>query len=141
MIQLTFGHVDVGKKSFGESVVAFSLAGYLSSPSVTSLKIEIAFDADSDKTLLPNGEVLLHAAAGNIRRSKKQRYSTSRNVVLLPTFLMKAAILHGELDTCELLKIFSHSVTKWVKEEETTSEADEDNNNNSIITIEAEDTK
>ena len=35
-IQLTFGHVAVGNKSLGESVVAFALVGDLSSPSVTS---------------------------------------------------------------------------------------------------------
>ena len=38
-IQLTFGHTAVGNKSLGESVVAFTLACDLSSPSVISLKI------------------------------------------------------------------------------------------------------
>ena len=38
-IQLTFGHVAVGNKSLGEYVVAFALAGDLSSHSVISLKI------------------------------------------------------------------------------------------------------
>ena len=50
----------------GESVVAFALAGDLSSPSVISLNIEIAFAADGDKIRLPIAEVLLCAAASNL---------------------------------------------------------------------------
>ena len=42
-IQLVFGHVAVGNKSLGESVVAFALAGDLGSPSVISFNLEIAF--------------------------------------------------------------------------------------------------
>ena len=45
-IQLKFGHTDVGNKSLGESVVAFDLAGNLSSPSVISFNTEIAFATD-----------------------------------------------------------------------------------------------
>ena len=74
-------------------------------------------------------------------RSKKQRDWTPRNAVLLPPFLMEAAILHGESDTGKILNIFAHSISGWEKEEETTSEADEDNEENSVITIEAEDAK
>ena len=65
-IQLTFGHKVVGNKSLGESAVAFSVAGDLSSPSVISFNIEIAFAADGDKIRLPIAEVLLRAAAGNL---------------------------------------------------------------------------
>ena len=65
-IHLTFGHAVVGNKYLGESVVAFSLAVYLSSSSVISLKIEIAFSADGDKIHLPIAEVLLCAAAGDL---------------------------------------------------------------------------
>ena len=72
-IQLTFSHTAVGNNSLGESVVAFSLAGDLSSPSVISLKIKIAFSADGDKIRLPIAEVLLCAAASDLTRSKKQR--------------------------------------------------------------------
>ena len=53
-VQLTFGHAAVGNKSLGESVVAFTLAGDLISPSVVSLKIDITFAADGDKIRLPN---------------------------------------------------------------------------------------
>ena len=42
-IQLMFGHTAVGNNSLGESVVAFALAGDLSSPSVISFNIKIAF--------------------------------------------------------------------------------------------------
>ena len=94
-IQLTFGHVSVGNKSLGESVVAFALAGDLSSPSVISLKIEISFAADGDKIRLPIAEVLLRAAASDLTKSKKQRDWTPHNAVLLPPFLTEAAILHG----------------------------------------------
>ena len=72
-IQLTFGHAAVGNKSLGVSVVAFSLAGDIRSPSIISLKIEIAFAMDGDKIRLPISEVLLCAAAVNLARSKKQR--------------------------------------------------------------------
>ena len=69
--QLTFGHTAVGNKSLGESVVAFALAGDLRSPSVISLKIDIAFAADNDKIRLLIAEVLLCAAVSNLTQSKK----------------------------------------------------------------------
>ena len=72
-IQLTFGHTAVGNKSLGESVVVFSLAGDLSSPSVISFNIEIAFAADNDKICLPIVEFLLRAAAVDLTRSKNKR--------------------------------------------------------------------
>ena len=104
-IQLTFGHAAVGNKSLGESVVAFALAGDLSSPSVISFNIEISFAADGKNILLLIAEVLIRAAAGDLAQSKKQRDWTSRNAVLLPKFLTEAAILHGESDAGELLKV------------------------------------
>ena len=64
--QLTFIHMAVGNKSLVESVVTFALAGNLSSPSVISFTIKIAFAADGDKIRLPIAEVLLRAAAGNL---------------------------------------------------------------------------
>ena len=70
-IQLTFGHAAVGNKSLGESVVAFSLMGDLSSSSLVLFNIEIAFAADGDKIRLPIAEVLLCAAAGNLTQLKK----------------------------------------------------------------------
>ena len=101
--------------------MAFDLAEDISSPSVVSLKIDIAFAADGDKICLLITEVLLHAAASDLARSKNQRDWTLRNAVLLPPFLTEDAILHGELDTGELLKIFARSITEWAKEEETAS--------------------
>ena len=67
-----FGHTTVGNNPLGESVVAFALVVYLSSPYVVSLKIEITFAVDGDTIRLPIAEVLLRAAAGNLARSKKQ---------------------------------------------------------------------
>ena len=116
-IQLTFFHADVGNKSFGKSVVAFAIAVNLSSPSVISLKIEIAFAADSNKIRLTIAEVLLRSAAGNLARSKNQRDWTLRNAVLLPPFLVEAAILDAESDAGDLLKIFARSITEWAKGE------------------------
>ena len=72
-IQLTFGHAAVGNKSLGESIVDFSLAGNLSSPSVISLKTEIAFATDGNKINILIVEVLLCAATGDLTRCKKQR--------------------------------------------------------------------
>ena len=110
-IWLTFGHAAVVNKSLGESVVAFALAGNLSSPSLISLKIEIYFAADNKKIRLPIAEVLLCAAAGVLSHSKNQRDWTLHNAVLLLTFLTEAVILHGESDTSEILKIFTRSIT------------------------------
>ena len=52
--------------------MSFALADDLSSLSVISFNIEIAFAADGDKIHLPIVEFLLRAAAGNLARSKKK---------------------------------------------------------------------
>ena len=140
-VQLTFGHGAIVKKSLGESVVDFALSGDLSSPYVISLKIDIAFSADGDKIRIPIAEFLLRAATGNLAHLKKQRDWTPRNAVLLPPFITEAAILHGELEAGELLKIFSRSITEWAKKGETSRGEDDDNGKDSIITINAEDEK
>ena len=140
-IQLTFDHAAIGIKSLGESVVAFAVAIDLSSLFVISLKIEITFAVDGNKIRLPIAEVVLRAASGNLARSKKQRYWTPCNIVLLPPFLIDVVILHRESDVGKILWIFAHPITEWTKEGENTSKADEDNDEYSIITIEAEDTK
>ena len=139
--QLTFGHTAVGNNSLGESVVAFTLAGNLSSPSVISLKIKIAFAPDGDKIHLPIAEVLLRAAAGDLARSKKQRDWTSLNAVLLPPFLTEAEILHGESDAGELLNIFARSITEWASDADFSIEADEANDDDIVVTIEAAESK
>ena len=105
----------IGNKSLGESVEAFSLAVDLSSPSVISLKIEIAFSIDSDKIRLPIVEVLHRPATGILACSKKQRVWTPRNAVLLPPFLFETAILHEESDKGEILKIFVRNITDGAK--------------------------
>ena len=134
-----FGHAAIGNKSHGESVVIFSLAVDLRSPSVISLKIEIAFAVDGDKTRLPIAEVLLYATASNLARPKKQREWTLHNSVLLPPFFTEAVILHGESDAGKIVNIFTRSIMEWAKEGENASEADDDNDEESVITIEAED--
>ena len=84
------------------------------------MKIEIAFAADGEKICLPIAEFLLRAAAGNFVQSKKQRYWTPRNAFLLPPFLTKDVILHGESDAGKLLNISARSITEWAKDEDTT---------------------
>ena len=108
-----FGHADVGNKSLGESVVAFSRAVDLSSPSVISLHIEIAFAVDGDKIRLPIAEVLLCATAGDLDRLKNHRDWIPRNAVLLPPFLTENAILHRDSNAGKILKIFARSITDW----------------------------
>ena len=50
--QLTFAHVTVGNKSFGESVMAFDLAGNQDPPSAVSINIDIAFVIEGNKQLI-----------------------------------------------------------------------------------------
>ena len=119
----------------------FALAGDLSSPSVISFNIEIAFVTDGENIHLLIAEVLLRAAAGNLARSKKQRNWNSRNTVLLPPFLTEAAILQGELDVGKLLKIFARSITEWASDADYSSKADEANENDSVVTIKAAEAK
>ena len=69
-IQLTFGHSTVGNKSLGETIQAFALAGDLSSPSVISFNLEIAFAPEGEKIRLPIMEGLLRAAAGDLKGTK-----------------------------------------------------------------------
>ena len=106
-----------------------------------SLKIEIDFSADGDKTRLTVAEVLLRAATGNLVRSEKQRDWTLRNAVLLLPFLTEAPILRGKLIAGELLNVFARSIMDWAKEEDTTSEADEANDDDIVVTIKAKDVK
>ena len=122
-IQLTFCHTAVVNKSLGESVRAFAFAGDLSSRSVILFNIKIAFAADGKKIRLLIVEVLFGAADGNLAQSKKQRNWTSCNAVLLPSFLTEAAILDGELDAGELLKIFARSITEWASDSDPSSKA------------------
>ena len=67
---------------------------------------------------------------------KKHRDWPSRNVVLLPPLLIDAAILHGETDAGELLKIFARSITEWASDAAPPSEADEASGDDSVVTVE-----
>ena len=71
-VQLIFVLAAVANKFLGNPVVDFALAGDLSSSSVISLKIYIAFTADSDKVFLPIAKVILRAAASNLAHLKNQ---------------------------------------------------------------------
>ena len=82
-------------------------------------------------------EVLLRAAAGDIACSKKQRVWQSLNDVLLPPFLTEVAILHGESDVGELLKIFARLITEWSSDVAPPSEAVEASNDDSVVTVES----
>ena len=77
-------HASVENTPLREYVVAFALEGSLNSPSVVSININISFTMDGDKIRLLIPEVLLHAAAGNLARSKNRHYWKPRKAVLLP---------------------------------------------------------
>ena len=140
-IQLTFSQAAVGNKSLGESIVAFALADDPSSPSIILFNIEIAFATDSKNICLLIVEFLLCSGASDPARSKKQRNWTSCNAILLPKFSTYAAILHGDSNTGELLKIFARSIKDWTSDADPLSEANKARDNGSILTIEAAEAK
>ena len=117
-VQLTFSKASVGNKSLGESVASFPLTGSLDSPSAVSIDVMIAFSMDSNKIRLLIAEILLRASAGDLARSKKQRYWTPRNAVLLLPFLTEAKILDVKTSVEEFFKIFTRSITERLEEEE-----------------------
>ena len=102
-----------------------------------SFNLKIAFAPEGEKTRLPITDVLLRAAAGDLKVSKKQQDWQSLNAVLLPPFLTEVAILHGESDTGELLNIFAQSITKWALDTAPPIEADEASDDDSVVTVEA----
>ena len=89
------------------------------------------------KIRLPITEVLLCVAVGDLNGSKKKRNWQSLNAFLLPPFQTEVAILHGELDAGELLKIFAQSITEWTSDTAPPSEADEASDDDSVVTVEA----
>ena len=117
-VQLTFAHVSVGNKSLTGSVVAFTLAGSLNSPSVVLIDVNIDFATDCDKICLPVTEVLLHSIAGNLTRLKKQQDWTPRNAVLHPQFVTEAEIINRGSDRGGILKSSARSVIERVEEGE-----------------------
>ena len=68
-VQLTFGHSTAGNKCLGEYLQAFALAGDLGSPYVISFNLEVAFAPEGEKICLLITEVLLRAAAGDLKGS------------------------------------------------------------------------
>ena len=111
-IHATYVHVSVGNNSLGETVTAFYLTGSLKAPTVFLVDIEHAFAGDGNKICLLTTEVLLLAATGKLAKSKKLREWTSRNAVLLLTFLTEIALTNGETAAEALLNIFSKRINK-----------------------------
>ena len=140
-VQLTFDHTTVGNKSLGKYVVAFALAGDLSSTYVVSIKMDIDFATDGNNIRLLIKEVLLRSATGDLARSKKQQDQTPHNAVLLPPLLTEVAIRHGMSDEGELLKTFARSITEWAKKGEPSTGEDDDNKKYSKGGVVAEDEK
>ena len=137
--QLTFVHASVGNKYLREFVAAFVLAGSLNSTYVISIDINIAFATDSDNIRLPITKVCVCDTAANLVQSKKQQDWTPRNAVLLPPFIIEAAILEKGGDAGELLKIFSCSVTERAEEgEEVGGDDNDDDKKESKGGLEAE---
>ena len=81
---------------------------------------------DSEKIRLSVAEVILHAAGGNLARSKKQHNWTPINSFLLLPFLMEAEIIDGETTAEELFKIFARSITEISEEGEDDDEEEND---------------
>ena len=63
---------------------------------VVLIDIERAFAGDGNNTRLPTTEVFLCTASGELAKSKKIRYWTDRNAVLLPTLLTDIVLPNGE---------------------------------------------
>ena len=55
--------------------------------------------------------------------------------------MTEAAIVHGESNAGELLKIFAQSITEWASDAAPSSEANEASDNNSVVTVEAAEAK
>ena len=52
-----------------------------------------------------------------------------------------AAILHGESDASELLKIFAYSITEWASDADSLIKANEASDDDIVVTIEAVEAK
>ena len=111
-IQATYAYASVGNKPLGETVTAFSLAVSLEAPTVVSIDIKCDFSGNGDMIRPPTKEVLLFATAGNLAKSKKLRDWTSRNAVLIPTFLTEIALTDKETSAEALLKISAERINK-----------------------------
>ena len=74
------------------------------------IDIERAFARDGNNIRLPTTEVFLCTASVELAKSKKIRYWTDRNAVLLPTFLTDIVLTVGETTAEALVKIFSKRI-------------------------------
>ena len=110
-VQLMFTHTSVGNKDLGGSVSVFFLAGSLDSPTVVLIDSDISLAISSDNICLPIFEVLLCDASRKRARYKKHSYWTPCYAVLIPPFLMEAAIHGGETSAEDLLNIFVRNIT------------------------------
>ena len=90
----------------------------------SNLNAVTTFVIAGNKILLPITYVLLCSVSENFTTSEKQRDWALLNAVLLPPFLTETAILDGETNAEDILKIFVHGITDRAEEEE------EDNRDN-----------
>ena len=71
---------------------------------------DIAFANAGDNIRIPIAGVILGATAGDLKRSKKQRYWVALNTILLPPFLTEAAILDGKTAVTNHFKVLSKCI-------------------------------
>ena len=109
-IQVTHSHASIENKSLGKTVTTFALKGSVVAPTVISIDIERAFARGGKNIRLLTTEVLLRDGAGELAKSKKIRYWTSRNAVFLPPFLTEKVLADRETAAEVLLKIFTESI-------------------------------
>ena len=104
-IQVTYAHTFIGNKYLGKMVTALILVGYLEAPTAVLIDAEHAFAGYGKKIRIPMTDVLLRAAAANLDKSKKLRYWTSRNAILILPFLTDSVVADRETTAEALLKI------------------------------------
>ena len=66
--------------------------GSLKTPIVVSIDIKRDFASDGNNIRIPKMEVLFRSATSNLEKSKKLHDWTSRNAILLLTFLIDTVV-------------------------------------------------
>ena len=73
-IQVTYGHMSVGKNALEETINNFALTGSLESLTFVSIDSKRAFAISGKNIRLPVKVVLLRASVGNLVRSRNLMY-------------------------------------------------------------------
>ena len=79
---------------------------------VVCIDAGISFAKSGNKIWIPVTKLLLWAAVGDLTISKKNKYWVVLNAVLLPPLLAETALLDGETENENLLKILEKFIAK-----------------------------